>query len=85
VHADEYETVAIVRYFPETVDYDALRHLPPTALTRDDLPEWRKGGAHARALTPDGYFGAPNPVDPELWRHFDDTVRIMAEVLVEGR
>lgn len=85
VHADEYETAAIVRYFPETVDYDALRHLPPTKLTRDDLPAWRKGGAHARALTPDGYFGAPNPVDPELWRHFDETAKIMAEALVAGR
>ncbi|QCI63218.1 creatininase family protein [Phreatobacter stygius] len=85
VHADEYETAAIVRYFPETVDYQALRHLPPTKLTRDDLPAWRNGGADARALTPDGYFGAPNPVDPDLWRHFDETARIMAEALVAGR
>ena len=23
VHADEYETAAMVRYFPDTVDYDA--------------------------------------------------------------
>lgn len=85
VHADEYETAAIMRYFPETVDYDALRGLPPTALTGDDLPAWRKGGAEARALTPQGYFGAPNPVDPDLWRHFDETAKIMAEALAAGR
>jgi creatinine amidohydrolase len=81
VHADEYETAAIVRYFPETVDYEALRDLPPTQLTLDDLAEWRKGGESARRLTPDGYFGAPNPIDPELWRHFDETARIMADAL----
>jgi creatinine amidohydrolase len=37
VHADEYETAAMVRYFPETADYVALRDLPPTQLTLDDL------------------------------------------------
>ena len=81
VHADEYETAAIMRYFPETVDYDALKDLAPTQLTTDDLAEWRKGGVAARRVTPDGYFGAPNPIDPELWRHFDETARIMAAAL----
>lgn len=78
VHADEYETAAMVRYFPDSVDYEALRDLPPTNLTLDDLHSWREGGEAARRLTPDGYFGAPNPIDPELWRHFDETARIMA-------
>lgn len=81
VHADEYETAAIVRYFPETVDYAALENLPPTHLTMDDLQEWRSGGEAARRLTPDGYFGDPNPIDPELWRHFDETARIMADAI----
>jgi creatinine amidohydrolase len=82
IHADEYETAAMVRYFPDTVDYGALRVTPPTPLTVDDLPEWRKGGEAARRLTPDGYFGAPNPVDPELWRHYDETAKIMARAIV---
>jgi creatinine amidohydrolase len=85
VHADEYETAAMVRYFPETVDYAALRDLPPTQLTPDDLAEWRKGGEAARRVTPHGYFGAPNPVDPELWRHYDETARIMARALADPR
>jgi creatinine amidohydrolase len=84
VHADEHETAGIVRYFPETVDYDALRDLPPTRLTPADLAEWRTGDAAARKLTPDGYFGAPNPVDPDLWRHFDEQARIMAAALCHG-
>lgn len=85
VHGDEFETAAMVRYFPETVDYDALKDLPPTHLTLSDLQEWRKGAEQARRLTPDGYFGAPNPIDPELWRHFDETARIMAKAVGEGR
>ncbi|UFN46866.1 creatininase family protein [Roseomonas sp. OT10] len=85
VHADEYETAAMVRYHPETVDYDALRGLPPTRLTEADLAEWRQGAEAARRLTPDGYFGAPNPVDPDLWRHYDETARVMAAALAAGR
>ena len=81
VHADEYETAGMVRYFPETVDYDRLRGLPPTRLDAADLAEWRTGGEAARRLTPDGYFGAPNPVDPDLWRYYDETARIMAAAL----
>jgi len=81
VHADEFETAAMVRYFPDTVDYDALRNLEPTHLTLQDLQDWRKGGDEARRLTPDGYFGAPNPVDPELWRHYDETAKVMAAAI----
>ena len=84
VHADEYETAAMVRYYPETVDFDALRGLEPTKLTVDDLAAWRRGGADARRLTPDGYFGAPNPVDPDLWRTYDETARIMAGAIVRA-
>jgi creatinine amidohydrolase len=81
VHADEYETTAMVRYYPETVDFEALRDLEPTRLTLEDLQVWRGGGEAARRLTPDGYFGAPNPVDPDLWRFYDETARIMADAI----
>jgi creatinine amidohydrolase len=84
VHADEYETAAMVRYFPETVDYQALRGLEPTSLTEQDLAEWRKGGEAARRLTPGGYYGAPNPVDPDLWRYYDETAKIMAAAIAKG-
>ena len=81
VHADEFETAAIVRWFPDSVDFEALRGLPPTRLSPDDLAEWRTGDAAARRLTPDGYFGDPNPVDPELWRSYDDLARVMAAAI----
>lgn len=85
VHADEYETAAMVRFQPDTVDFEKLRDLPPTSLTMKDLERWRKGGEEAKAVTPDGYFGAPNPIDPELWRHFDITARTMAAALIAER
>lgn len=84
VHADEFETAGMQRWFPETIDYDALKDLPPTRLGPAELAEWRTGGEAARRLTPDGYFGAPNPVDPDLWRYFDETARIMAEAVCRG-
>lgn len=85
VHADEFETAAMVRFQPETVDFDVLRGLPPTNLTAQDLERWRKGGEDAKAVTPDGYFGAPNPIDPDLWRYYDLTARAMASALIEER
>lgn len=81
IHADEHETAGMVRFHPELVDFDKLRHLPPTDLTLQDLERWRRGGAEAAAVTPDGYFGAPNPIDPELWRHFDLIARAMADAV----
>jgi creatinine amidohydrolase len=51
VHADEYETAAMVRYFPDTVDYDALDAAPPTRLTPSDLQRWRAGGESAPPYT----------------------------------
>ena len=68
VHAHEVETAMMVRWFPELVNYEALRGLEPTDLTPDDLTEWRKGGEHMRRVTPQGYFGDPRPADPDLWR-----------------
>jgi creatinine amidohydrolase len=85
VHADEYETAAMVRYWPDLVDFDVLQGLEPTRLDRDDLQRWRKGGEEARAVTPDAYFGAPRPIDPDLWRHYDYEARAMAAGIAADR
>lgn len=81
VHAHEHETAAMARFHPELVRFDVLAGLEPTRLGPDDLARWREGGEAAREVTPDGYFGAPNPVDPDLWRHYDMTARVMAEAI----
>jgi creatinine amidohydrolase len=83
VHAHEVETAMMTRWFPEIVNYDALANLEPTDLNMDDLMAWRKGGEHARRVTPLGYFGDPKPHDPDLWKLYTIKARIMAETILE--
>lgn len=84
VHAHDLETALVSRYLPELVDYDALDRLEPTDLTVDDLTEWRRGAAHARRVTPDGYFGAPAPLDPMLWRAYPMRAAAMATAVLQS-
>lgn len=84
VHAHDLETALIGRWFPELVDWEALRDLEPTELTSADLAEWRRGGEHAARVTPDGYFGAPRPVDPDLWRAYEYQADAMTRAAVEA-
>ncbi|MER5462350.1 creatininase family protein [Streptomyces sp. NPDC002668] len=81
VHAEEIESALMMRWFPELVDYDAMAELKPTGLTADDLTEWRKGGEHARRVTPQGFFGAPSPRDPFLWRFHQRMAAAMAALV----
>lgn len=85
VHAEEYETAGMARYHPDCVAFDVLLDLEPTRLGMQELERWRKGGSDAQAVTPDGYFGAPNPVDPDLWRSYDWTARAMAAAIASKR
>ena len=61
VHAHDQETALVAHYHPGLVDHDALAGLEPTRLGPADLERWRRGGAHAREVTPRGYFGDPHP------------------------
>lgn len=81
VHAEEIESALMMRWFPELVDYDAMTRLQPTGLGPADLAEWRKGGEHARSVTPQGYFGAPSPRDPLLWRFHQRMAHAMADAV----
>lgn len=85
VHAHDLETAFVARYFPELVDYEALAALEPTDLSEEDLAEWRHGGERARRITPDGYFGAPAPIDPMLWRSYPMRADAMAAAVLRGR
>jgi creatinine amidohydrolase len=83
VHAEETEGAMVMRWFPELVDWDALDGLEPTRLGPDDLAIWREGGEHARRVTPQGFFGAPKPQDPFLWRLYDRMATAMAGLVRE--
>jgi creatinine amidohydrolase len=89
IHAETYETSFMLHYLPHLVNSGVLRTLKPTNLTIDDLLVWRKGGAEARKVTPQGYFGDPATANPEMGRKEIELYgRIAAEViedLLRGR
>lgn len=59
LHAGAGETSAVLHVAPEKVRKDLAPRLPPTDLSDAQVAAWRQGGAAARAITPDGYLGAP--------------------------
>ncbi len=82
IHAEAYETGLMLHYLSDLVNLEVLRTLKPTNLTFDDLLVWRKGGAEARELTPQGYFGDPATANPEKGRREMEVYgRIAAEVI----
>lgn len=60
LHAGADETSAMLEIAPSTVKKRLAKNLADRALSSDQITDWRKGGATARALTPDGYLGAPS-------------------------
>jgi creatinine amidohydrolase len=83
IHATGSETVLIARYFSGLVEYDQLERLEPSAGTPADLEEWRKGGEHARRVTPDGYFGDPWLADRRTWQFYERTADALAGAIAD--
>ena len=68
LHAGEAETSAMLHVAPDRVDRQLTKTLKPTNLSATQVAEWRRGGPSARAVTPDGYLGAPALASPEKGR-----------------
>jgi creatinine amidohydrolase len=81
-HSGGGESSSMLYLFPNLVNTDVLKTLKPTNYGQDDLAEWRKGWADARAKTPLGYFGDPASGDANRGKQaFDrDTVAIAATI-----
>ncbi len=58
VHAGDIETATMNHFYPELVDAEKARSLPPTQLGEDKIMNWLLGGQTAE-LSPNGYLGAP--------------------------
>ncbi len=84
IHAEAYETSLIWYYLPELIHLEVWKGLKPTNLTIKDLDIWRKGGAEARALTPQGYFGDPTGANPERGRDETEAYGRIAAELIEA-
>jgi creatinine amidohydrolase len=67
---------------PDRVDGERAQTLKPTNLSATQVTEWRRGGSSARAVTPDGYLGAPALASPGKGRHqLEAEVEAYAEAL----
>ncbi len=66
VHAGQFETSSMQRYFPGVVRSDVVPGLKATDLGPAELAEWRKGPQQALKVTPLGYLGDPAASDPVL-------------------
>ena len=66
VHAGTGETSMLWAAAPNLVATDLLPTLKPNLIDAVALAEWRKGGEHARRITPDGYTGDPSKASAEL-------------------
>jgi creatinine amidohydrolase len=89
IHAEGHETSFMWHYLPELVNEEVWRTLKPTDLSLDDLFVWVKGGAEARKVTPQGYFGDPTTANPERGRKemeaYGRTAAGVIEDLLRGR
>ena len=76
------EASSMLYLYPNLVNRDVLKTLKSTNYGPDDLVEWRKGWADARAKTPLGYFGDPASGDANRGKQaFDrDTASIAATI-----
>lgn len=60
LHAGDSETSMMLRIAPDAVRTAIIPTLKPTDLSADQVAIWRKGYEDAKAVTPDGYLGAPS-------------------------
>jgi creatinine amidohydrolase len=58
VHGGDIETATIRRYYPDLVDADKAKTLPPVTLPDEKAMDWLFGG-HIHELSAQGYLGAP--------------------------
>jgi creatinine amidohydrolase len=58
VHGGDIETAMIYKFYPQLVDTDKAKALPPVTLGEDRIMTWLFGG-HTEELSSEGYAGAP--------------------------
>ena len=86
LHAGEGETSMMLHAAPATVDFSAMRRLPPTDLTPAEVARWREGYETARTITPDGYLGAPAAATAAAGRtRLEAEASAYADAILAGR
>ena len=64
VHAGDWESSLMFTGYPASVR-DSHQHLVDTKIGPEDLNQWRRGGDHARKVTPKGYLCDPASATPQ--------------------
>jgi creatinine amidohydrolase len=85
VHAGDIETATIHYFYPELVDIEKARSLPPTQLGDDKIMSWLLGGQTAD-LSPNGYLGAPADfAGVDVAKNIDDIADRITQAILEHR
>lgn len=86
VHAGDIETATMLRFYPELVDAELAKQLPPVQLGDDRIMEWLWGGK-TRELSKDGYLGNPSKYESvDVMANIDDIAkRIVRGILAKRR
>lgn len=72
VHGGDIETAMIHEFYPDLVDTEKAKSLPPVALGDDKIMTWLFGG-HTEELSPQGYVGSPADYESvDLVKHLED-------------
>jgi creatinine amidohydrolase len=83
VHAGDIETATINHFYPDLVDTQLAKKLPPVHLEDDKIMTWLYGG-HKKQLSPEGYVGAPaDYVTVEAMKNINDIADRVAQAILE--
>jgi creatinine amidohydrolase len=82
VHAGDIETATMNHFYPDLVDTQKAKKLPPTQLGDDKIMSWLWGG-QTRELSPDGYLGAPADFETvEVMKNMQDIAERVSEAIL---
>ena len=80
LHAGAFETSIVAAFFPDMVDLDKAKTLPPTKVTAQNIGEWR---TDTLKLTPLGYLGDPTHTDVTWGKKFLEEMCVMMADAIE--
>lgn len=82
VHGGDIETATIHKYYPDFVDVEKARSLPPVALDNDKAGQWLFGG-HIKELSSEGYLGTPSNFDNvDIQSNVDDYAKRISKAIL---
>ncbi|MDF2943615.1 MAG: crnA [Herbinix sp.] len=82
VHGGDVETAMIYEFYPNLVDVEKAKSLPPITLDDESVEEWLFGG-HIKDLSSQGYIGSPADFESvEVRKNVDDYADIISEAII---